>query len=200
MIFGVIRIYFLNFINCCNLTPASFYFVYREETIDYLNEEISEYLIKLSANAGIHEVEKIGAYYHVINDIERIGDHAYNFLDMARKLKNEDLDFSNTAKEEFSVFVNILKQMFDLSDVVFMERRQEDLLKLHDLEDQTDRLKDELATAHFERIKKGQCKNELSPFHSTLLSELERVADHLTNVGYSIVNPTGDDVTHTEKL
>ena len=172
----------------------------REETIDYLNEEISEYLIKLSANAGIHEVEKIGAYYHVINDIERIGDHAYNFLDMARKLKNEDLDFSNTAKEEFSVFVNVLKQMFDLSDVVFMERRQEDLLKLHDLEDQTDRLKDELATAHFERIKKGQCKNELSPFHSTLLSELERVADHLTNVGYSIVNPTGDDVTHTEKL
>ena len=48
---------------------------------------------------------------------------------------------------------------------------------------------------HFERIKTKACKNELSAFHSTFLSELERVSDHLTNVGYSIENPTGDEIS-----
>ena len=72
-------------------------------------------------------------------------------------------------------------------------------MELHNLEDQTDVLKEKLSNAHFERIKLKQCKNELSPFHSTLLSELERIADHLTNIGYSIVNPTGDDEVHLQK-
>jgi len=170
----------------------------REETIDYINNEISDYLIKLSAHANLEDEAKIGAYYHVINDIERIGDHAYNFLEMAKKLKNEDLDFSNVAKKEFLEFSDILKEMFVLADEIFLEKSVDELEKLHNLEDQTDRLKDELSTAHFERIKHNECKNELSPFHSTLLSELERVADHLTNIGYSVVNPTGDEVKHKE--
>ena len=61
-----------------------------------------------------------------------------------------------------------------------------------------DELKNYLSNAHFKRIKEKKCKNELSPFHSNLLSELERVADHLTNIGYSIVNPTGDDNQHLD--
>ena len=169
----------------------------REENIDFINEAISDYLIKLSAKANIDDAAKIGAYYHVINDIERIGDHAYNFYTMAKHLKNEDLDFSAKAKEEFSSFIKILEEMFVIADKTFMDRDQNDLYRLHELEDQTDKLKDKLAAAHFERIKNNECKNELSPFHSTLLSELERIADHLTNVGYSIVNPTGDDNPHS---
>jgi len=69
---------------------------------------------------------------------------------------------------------------------------------LHDLEDQTDNLKNTLSTAHYERIQNKTCHVENSPFYTTLVSELERVADHLVNIGYSIVNPTGDDPT--EKL
>ena len=171
----------------------------REETIDFINNEISKYLILLSSKANIEDNEKIGAYYHVINDIERIGDHAYNFLETARKLNDEELSFSDTAKKEFSEFIDILKEMFTISEKVFMDRRIDDLQKLHDLEQKTDALKDELSDAHFERIKRNECKNELSPFHSSLLSELERDADHLTNIGYSIVNPTGDDIDHLEK-
>ena len=171
----------------------------REETIDYINNAISNYLILLSSKANISDNERIGAYYHVINDIERIGDHAYNFLEMSKKLKNEELTFSNTAISEFKTFSDILKEMFAVSDKVFMYRKISDLQKLHELEDKTDVLKDTLSSAHFERIKKNECKNELSPFHSTLLSELERVADHLTNIGYSIVNPTGDEEDHLKR-
>ena len=171
----------------------------REENIDYINEQISDYLIKLSSRANMRDEAHIGAYYHVINDIERIGDHAYNFLQMARSLKDEELAFSDIAKEEFLRFRKVLEEMFALSDKIFMNSSAKDLAKLHDLEGQTDALKEELSNAHFERIKNNQCKNELSPFHSTLLSEMERVADHLTNVGYSIVSPTGDDIKHTKK-
>ena len=165
----------------------------REDDIDFLNNSISDYLIKISSKASLHDEKKIGAYYHVINDIERIGDHACNFLSMAKKMQAEDLKFSAVAIEEFSNYANILKEMFSLADKIFMLQKYEDLQKLHELEDETDDLKEVLSDNHFNRIKKNECNNELSPFHSNLLTELERCADHLTNVGYSIVNPTGDD-------
>ena len=170
----------------------------REEEIDFINTSISDYLIKLSAKANLYDEAKIGAYYHVINDIERIGDHACNFLKMAKSMSNKDLQFSSVAKEEFEGYSRILQEMFDLSDKIFMDRNVNDLAKLHDLEEETDVLKETLANNHFERIKRNECNNELSPFHSNLLTELERVADHLTNIGYSIVNPTGDEVRHTK--
>lgn len=168
----------------------------REETIDFINSEISNYLISLSSKANISDNELIGSYYHVINDIERIGDHAYNFLEMAKKLKYEELQFSNQAIEEFKGFGELLKKMFEVASNLFSVGNKEELPKLRELEDETDSYEDKLAKAHFNRIKKKECKNELSPFHSTLLSELERVADHLTNIGYSIINPTGDEIDH----
>ena len=168
----------------------------REETIDFINSEISNYLISLSSKANISDNELIGSYYHVINDIERIGDHAYNFLEMAKKLKYEELCFSKEAIEEFQGFGELLKKMFDVASNLFSVGNKEELPKLRELEDETDLYKNKLANAHFNRIKKKECKNELSPFHSTLLSELERVADHLTNIGYSIINPTGDEIDH----
>ena len=171
----------------------------REEKIDFINNEISDYLIKVSSQAALYDERRIGSYYHVINDIERIGDHAYNFLEMSKKMKNEDLVFSDIAINEFKEFEEIIRKMFSLADKIFMDKDLKDLEELHKLEDETDELKDTLSNAHFNRIKNKKCKNELSPFHSNLLSELERVADHLTNVGYSIVNPTGDDTSHLEK-
>ena len=165
----------------------------REDDIDFLNNSISDYLIKISSKANLHDEKKIGAYYHVINDVERIGDHACNFLSMARKMQTEDLKFSDVAVEEFSSYADVLKEMFNLSSKIFMLQKYDDLQQLHKLEDETDDLKELFSNNHFNRIKKHECNNELSPFHSNLLTELERCADHLTNIGYSIVNPTGDD-------
>ncbi|MBQ7277274.1 MAG: Na/Pi cotransporter family protein [Bacilli bacterium] len=170
----------------------------REEEIDFLNTTISDYLIKLSTKATLHDEAKIGAYYHVINDIERIGDHACNFLSMAKKMQAEDLEFSKLAKEEFNRYAEVLQEMFELSRNIFMDLRYEDLQRLHELEEMTDDMKDEFSNHHFDRIKNNECNNELTPFHSNLLTELERCADHLTNIGYSISNPTGDEVKHTK--
>ena len=112
-------------------------------------------------------------------------------------LSNEDLQFSDFAKGEFLRYKDVLVQMFELSSKIFMDRNISDLQELHILEQETDDMKEEFSSHHFERIKKKECMNELSPFHSTFLSELERCADHLTNIGYSIINPTGDEVKKT---
>ena len=169
-----------------------------EDKIDYINNEITQFLINLTHNVTLKDEKTLGSYFHVVNDIERIGDHAYNFYESSLKMVENDLAFSDIAKKEFDSMFDVVCQMFDLTFIIFHDKSSDSLRKLHDLENQTDELKNALSTAHYERIQKKTCHVENSPFYTTLVSELERVADHLVNIGYSIVNPIGDDPS--EKL
>lgn len=164
-----------------------------EDKIDYINNAITQFLINLTHNVSLKDEKTLGSYFHVVNDIERIGDHAYNFYESSLKMVSNDLKFSDVAKKEFDSMFDVICQMFELTFVIFHDKSSDSLKKLHDLEDQTDNLKNALSTAHYERIQNKTCHVENSPFYTTLVSELERVADHLVNIGYSIVNPTGDD-------
>ena len=166
-----------------------------EDKIDYINNEITQFLINLTHNVSLNDEKILGSYFHVVNDIERVGDHAYNFYESSLKMVDNDLSFSDIAKKEFDSMFEVVEQMFDLTMVIFHDRSKESLRKLHDLENKTDELKNKLSSAHYERIQKKTCRVENSPFYTTLVSELERVADHLVNIGYSIVNPTGDDLS-----
>ena len=170
-----------------------------EDKIDYINNQITTFLIDLTHTASEKDEKTIGSFFHVVNDVERIGDHAYNFYESSLKMVNNDLKFSAIAKKEFQEMFDIINQMFDLTFIIFHDQTATNLKKLHELEDQTDELKNKLSTAHYERIQKNTCKMENSPFYTTLVSELERVADHLVNIGYSIVNPVGDDEFEVKK-
>ena len=169
-----------------------------EDKIDYINNEITQFLINLTHNVSLSDEKTLGSYFHVVNDIERIGDHAYNFYESSLKMVENDLAFSDIAKKEFDSMFDVVCQMFDLTFIIFHDKSSDSLRKLHDLENQTDELKNKLSSAHYERIQNKTCHVENSPFYTTLVSELERVADHLVNIGYSIVNPIGDDPS--EKL
>ena len=170
-----------------------------EDKIDYINNQITAFLIELTHTASLKDEKTIGSFFHVVNDIERIGDHAYNFYDSSLKMVSNDLKFSDTAKKEFREMFAIVDEMFELSFVIFHDQTGTYLKKLHDLENQTDSLKNKLSSAHYERIQKNMCKMENSPFYTSLVSELERVADHLVNVGYSIDSPVGDDEFETKQ-
>ena len=165
-----------------------------EDKIDYINNQITAFLIELTNKVSDKDEVLLGSYFHVINDIERVGDHAYNFYESSIKMVDNDLAFSDIAKKEFQEMFGVIDRMFDLAYAIFDNQTRVNLKKLHDLEDQTDDLKNTLSSAHYERIQNNQCKMENSPFYTSLVSELERVADHLVNIGYSIVNPTGDDI------
>ena len=165
-----------------------------EDKIDYINNKLTDFMIELTHTVSIDEEKVLGSYFHVVNDVERIGDHAYNFYEQSLKMVDKDLNFSDTAKKEFNEMFTLIDKMFIMAFAIFDNGTRVNLKKLHDLEDKTDNLKNKLSSAHYERIQKNLCKMENSPFYTTLVSELERVADHLVNVGYSIVNPTGDDI------
>ena len=162
-----------------------------EEIINFTNRALTQFLIKLSANVEESDEKTIGAYFHVLNDLERIGDNAENFHEIGVEMLKKKLVFSTEAKEEITQMRENVFKMFDLSKDAFENLNKEDLHELTALEDQTDNAKRQLTANHFARLAEGACSSELSPYYSSIVSGLERVADHLVNVGYSIVNPIG---------
>lgn len=164
-----------------------------ESDIDYINSKITEYLISLSNKVSKEDSKVVGSYFHVINDIERIGDHAYNFYENSKKLEESDLKFSDVAIKEIDVFFDLIMDMSDLTIGIFKNEEYQKLDKLHELEDRSDVLAKELSDNHYKRMTANECNGALSDDFATLISELERVADHLTNIGYSVINPTGDE-------
>lgn len=164
-----------------------------ESNIDYINSKITEYLISLSNKVGKEDSKVVGSYFHVINDIERIGDHAYNFFEHSKALEENELRFSNVAIKEIDVFFDLIMDMSDLTIDIFKNEEYQKLDKLHELEEKSDVLAKELSDNHYKRMTANECNGALSDDFATLISELERVADHLTNIGYSVINPTGDE-------
>ena len=163
----------------------------REGEIDYLNARITDFLIKVAPLAQSRGEQKVGAYFHVINDIERIGDHGYNFNETGLTMQNEDLRFSPAAVMEIKEMDAVLLDMFEVAREVFLDKRRDSLKKLRVGEEKVHKLKSDFYRHHYERVIKDECSQQMTPYISTLIVELERIADHLTNIGYSIINPTG---------
>lgn len=162
-----------------------------EATIDFTNGALTRFLIKLSPQVDSSSELLIGSYFHVLNDLERIGDHAENFYEIGAEMKEKGLAFSDTAVEELRELCKTVTQMFDISKDAFENSNKERLFELTELEERTDEMKRSLTASHFARLAEGNCTVDHSPYFSSAVVGLERVADHLVNVGYSILNPTG---------
>lgn len=162
-----------------------------EEIIDFTNCELTKFLIKLSVNVEQSDETVIGSSFHVLNDVERIGDHAENFFEIAAEMHKNKILFSEKAQGEIKEMFDKILEMFDISKDAFENFNKARLSTLSELENDVDTLKRDLTTKHFARLAEGSCRVEVSPYYSSAISGLERVADHLVNVGYSIVNPVG---------
>ena len=162
-----------------------------EAVIDFTNKALTKFLIKLSPLVTNADEKVIGSYFHVLNDVERIGDHAENFYEIGEQMKDEELEFSDIAKSDITYMFNQVIEMFETATEVFKTTNFEKLEILNQKEEVVDGLKKSLNQGHVQRLATGCCKTELSAYFFSTVSGLERVADHLVNVGYSIVNPTG---------
>ncbi|MBR5242148.1 MAG: Na/Pi cotransporter family protein [Clostridia bacterium] len=164
-----------------------------EAVIDFTNGALTKFLIKLSPSVEERSERVIGSYFHVLNDLERIGDHAENFYEIGEEMLGKSLVFSEKAKDDIKAMREKIIAMFEISKDAFEnhnEKRLPDLLKL---ENEVDEMKKNLTRSHFARLAEGNCSMEVSPYYSSTVSGLERVADHLVNVGYSIINPIGSE-------
>lgn len=162
-----------------------------EEIIDFTNSALTKYLIKLSADVEESDAKVIGSYFHVLNDLERIGDHAENFHEIGLEMIDRKISFSDQAREGIMTMRDTVMQMLVISKDTFENLDREKLSELTRLEENVDDMKKELISGHFSRLAEGNCCIDVSPYYSSVIVGLERVADHLVNVGYSIVNPTG---------
>lgn len=162
-----------------------------EAIIDFTNSELTKYLIKLSADMEESDEKVIGSYFHVLNDLERIGDHAENFHEIGIEMIDRGISFSNQARKGIEEMRDMTLEMFSLSKDAFENINKGDLAKLGALEEAVDGMKRELIAGHFARLAEGNCSVDVSPYYSSVVIGLERVSDHLVNIGFSIVNPTG---------
>ncbi len=162
-----------------------------EEVIDFTNGALTRFLIKLSADVEPSDEKVIGAYFHVLNDLERIGDHAENFHEIGIEMIDKKIYFSEKAQGEILSMREIVMQMFYIAKDAFENLNKKELATLAKLEENVDIKKKELIASHFARLAEGNCNVDVSPYYSSVAVGLERVADHLVNVGYSIVNPVG---------
>ena len=164
-----------------------------EEIIDFTNGALTKFLIKLSANASQSDERIIGSYFHVLNDLERIGDHAENFHEIGMEMIGKKIGFSEKAQGEILSMRESIMQMFYIAKDAFENLNRDELPTLASLEEGVDVKKKELIASHIARLAEGNCNIDVSPYYSSVVVGLERVADHLVNVGYSIVNPIGSE-------
>ena len=162
-----------------------------EAVIDFTNGALTRFLIKLSAMVEQSDEQVIGSYFHVLNDLERIGDHAENFYEIVAEMSSKNITFSEKARNDIKSMCDKVMQMLVISKDAFDNLNKAELSMLDVFEEEIDTMKKELTASHFSRLAEGDCSMEVSPYYSSTVAGLERVADHLINVGYSIVNPIG---------
>ncbi len=158
-----------------------------EDVINHLNRNITAFLTKLvSKDLSDEDDKKIGSYYHVVSDIERVGDYAENVLEYAIRLRAEELVMSESAREELNELKSAINSLYEFAISAFKDRNVELLDKVNEEEDRIDQIAHDLENRHIERVKKGECRTQAGSIYLQTVSNLERVGDHITNVALSI--------------
>ena len=160
-----------------------------EDKTDTYEDMLGTYLLKLGAeplsDAASEEVTEL---LKLIGDFERIGDHAVNIIESAEELHDKQLEFSRSAKYELSVMTAAVGEVMDLAVKAFAENDAQAASCVEPLEQVVDDLKNELRTRHILRMKKSECSIEAGFVWSDLLTNLERVSDHCSNVALCVLD------------
>ena len=158
-----------------------------EKNINFLNHAITDYLVKINQTTlPIEDLNSLGALFHVVNDIERIGDHAENVADAARQRKAEGVSISKEAQKELGDMLEMVNKIIRYAVEMFAKSDESHMQEIVTLEDQVDEKERELQKKHVERLTKGECSPEAGMIFSDIVSGLERVADHATNIAFAI--------------
>ncbi len=158
-----------------------------EEALNYINHGVVGYLTQLMGkDLPTADDKALSTYYHVANDIERVGDYAENILEYSLRLRKNNDKFSEHAKEELNDVLAKLNELFDLCVDAFDRVTYENFDKINEIEDYVDEASERLEEKHIDRVKRNACTAELGSIYLQTVSNLERMGDHITNVAKSI--------------
>lgn len=154
-----------------------------EGITDKYEDKLGTYLVRLSSNNLTEEdSHAVSRMLHSLSDFERISDHALNISDIALEIKEKNIAFSDDAKREIIIMMNALKEIMNITIDSFVNDDFEAASHVEPIEQVIDKLKDELKSRHIERLQKGECTVQMGFVFSDLLTNMERVSDHCSNI------------------
>ncbi len=164
-----------------------------EESVDMYEDSLGTYLVKVSnqntSEADSHEVSKL---LHMIGDFERLSDHAVNIVESAEEINDKELKFSDEAIKEIKVMIAAVTEILDMSITAFENNDLKTAVSVEPLEQVVDWLKVQIKSAHIERLRKQECTIEMGFVLSDLLTNLERISDHCSNIAVCMIEIAHD--------
>ena len=159
-----------------------------ETRADRYEDALGTYIMKISTkNLKKEDSEMLNVMLHCIGDFERISDHACNICDSARELQQKNMQFSPKAETELDILSSAVREAVDISFDAFKSNSKNEADKVEPLEELIETLAVELKARHIRRLREGKCTIELGFAHSDILNNLERVADHCSNIAVDVI-------------
>ncbi len=164
----------------------------KEEEVDRYEDELGSYLVKLSG-CQINDVDSAEAakLLKLIGDLERISDHAVNLLESAEEIRDKKMKLTPAADEELAVLISAVRETVELTYRSFAENDMQAAKDVEPLEQVVDRLRETLRNRHILRLQLGECSIDAGFVWSDLLTNLERTADHCSNIAGCVMDMTG---------
>ncbi len=173
----------------------------KEEKTDHYEDLLGSYLVKLSGRElSEDDTNEVTKLLKLINDFERISDHAVNILESAEELKEKEIEFTPAAGAELRVLGDAIGEIIDLSMKAFVEEDLEAAAKVESLEQVVDGLKEQMRTRHILRLTQGGCTVDAGFVWSDLLTNLERVSDHCSNIAGCVIDLASKNLNIHESL
>ncbi len=161
-----------------------------EEAVDSLRAAVTNYLVELmQRELSEEESKKIPPLLHLINDVERIGDHAENLRDLAERKIEEKLPFSQMAISEIRQIQGEIDRMVEEAISALKTNEVGEAQKVIEREARVNLLRDELNRNHVKRLENGTCKVLSGIVFLEMVSNFEKIGDHLTNIGQAVISP-----------
>ena len=158
-----------------------------ESKVDRYEDELGTYLVKLN-NKDLSERDShsVSMMLHCIGDFERISDHAVNIMESAQELYEKKLSFSMQARNELQVLISVVDRIVDTAYTIFDKKDLNLVNDVEPLEEVVDELSKELKRRHINRLRSGECTIEMGFILTDLLTSLERIADHCSNISVCV--------------
>ena len=164
-----------------------------EEMVDLYEDRLGTYLVRLTAKElDEKQNESVSKYLHTLSDFERISDHSMNIAEVAQEIHAKKLHFSGDAKRELEVLVSAVLEILELAVSAFMEDDIEKAYMVEPLDERIDILCDEMKIRHVDRLQQGSCSLSQGFVFNDLLTNLERVADHCSNLAIALIELDSD--------
>lgn len=159
-----------------------------EDIVDKYEDKLGTYLIHITSHELNSELNgAVGKYLHTINDFERISDHALNIAECAKELHDKEITFSAQGEKELKVLIAAVSEIVGTAVSAFVDNDIERAYRVEPLEELIDNLCDEMKMHHIDRLQKGICTLHHGFVFNDLLTNLERVSDHCSNIAVAMI-------------